>query len=136
MAAKANIATAKAAYEGFGKGDIDSFTKGFHPEAFMIEPDGLLAGGTYRGPKAIAEGIKLAASVMKMVHFELEDIAASESGKLVYAYMHAVMKHQPTGRVIAYPIVEVFRFNEQGQVVEFRPFHFDTARSAGLSAST
>ncbi|MFF5727573.1 nuclear transport factor 2 family protein [[Kitasatospora] papulosa] len=69
-------------------------------------------------------------SAWDRVHFQLEEVAGA--GNLVFAYMHTVAKGKNTGKTRAFPGVEVFRFRD-GQVVEFRPFYFDTARAKAVA---
>ncbi|WP_219894983.1 nuclear transport factor 2 family protein [Aquisediminimonas profunda] len=115
------------AYSAFSRGDMDGFMAHlcFHPDAVMIEPDGLPYGGNYRGPDAIRKGIENAVATWEDFGGFVEDVAAS--GNLVYVHMHVMGKGKASGEAFAMPIVEVLRFRD-GQLIEFRPFYFDTAR--------
>lgn len=115
------------AYKAFFAEGVDGFMKHmpFHPEAVMIEADGLPYGGTYRGVEAIRRGIETAVATWDDFAGELENVAVS--GNLAYVYVHLRGKGKKSGKSFAFPIVEVSRFRD-GKVVEFRPFYFDTHR--------
>ena len=51
-----NVDTAKANYEAFGSGDLESLKASFADDAVWVSSNELPAGGEFRGPDAIIAG--------------------------------------------------------------------------------
>lgn len=56
-AATSNVDTVRGLYESFADGDIDAVVSSWAPEIELIESEGLVGSGTFRGPDQILENV-------------------------------------------------------------------------------
>lgn len=54
---KSNVETVQGLYESFAEGDTDAVVDTWAPDIELIEPEGLVGSGTFRGPDEILENV-------------------------------------------------------------------------------
>jgi ketosteroid isomerase-like protein len=122
-----NLAIAKSAYAASARGDWKAFLEISRATdtTELHEAASLPYGGVYIGVAGIARGATLMAGAWDDFRFQVIEFAAG--GEIVIAHVLISGTGKKTGKSFSMPVMELWRFRE-GQVVEFRPFYFDTHR--------
>jgi uncharacterized protein len=126
-----NLATVRAAYEEHKYFDAADERTELH-EALSLP-----YGGTYRGPEAMTFMLQRMRATWgrpggdgkstPTLHTEIE---YTVGGDMVIAHMMFGGIGKKTGRSFGFPIVEMWRFRDDGVIDEVRPFYFDAALAA------
>lgn len=94
------------------------------PDVVLRQPASLPYGGEWRGHAGFEAWMRAfatqwaAMAVTGSEFFPVGDVIVTRS------HVHAT--HKPTGRSVAWPLLQYFKFRE-GRVVELWPFYWDTA---------
>ncbi|MDG1064753.1 MAG: nuclear transport factor 2 family protein [Luminiphilus sp.] len=109
-----NIATAKAGYDAFNSGDMETWRAVQAENAIWTIQVGLPYTGTYVGPAAVEAGIF--APIGKMwPEFKVDPIGFYESGDTVFVHVHMTAEGLDTQSIHMIKI-------KDGKYVAFQPF--------------
>ena len=106
------------------KTDAEALARAFHPDVVVHEPASLPYSGDWRGLTGIASLLRVMSEVWSDVG--VEDLAAAQSGDLVFMTCRLRLTSRARGAFIVQPFAEVLRFRE-GLLLDGTPFYFDTA---------
>jgi ketosteroid isomerase-like protein len=122
-------AIVSAVYAHAGVGDWDGAERYLADDLVIIEADHLPYAGHYTGRRALRElhGIVMAHWIDPVLEFHA--MTAGDGHVVSLVTFHLTSRR--SGRRLAMPLAEVFRI-AAGQVVEIRPFYFDTKALAQL----
>lgn len=114
-----NLAVAAALYVATGSGDWAAAERMLSDDLVITEADTLPFGGTYRGRGALRELYDKVIPMLGNAEIAVKGITAG--GEYVVYVLELV---PPGGTPI--PLVELFRFDADGKVVEIRPYYFNS----------
>ena len=119
MGAKENRATVAGAYEAFGRGDIPAVVGINAPDAVWVIHTGANAAfaGEHRGHSGIGAMFQTIGETVDISLFNMQPIAAD--GDVVVAYGEQSYTVKKTGKTVAGPLVHLFTFNAEGQLIRF-----------------
>ena len=112
-------------YEAGARGDINTALAQYHPDCAVHEPDSLPFGGLWQGPAGIGQVLGVAFQVFD--RFEPRPQTFIADGERVAVLVDLTVRVRSTGQELTMPLLELYTVRD-GQVVEFRPFYWDTAR--------
>ncbi|WP_162919989.1 ester cyclase [Hanstruepera ponticola] len=128
-----NLAVVNAAYEAFGKGDIEGVVATFSPDIVWNEAEGnaYADGNPYKGADAIVEGV-FGRVVNEWDGFTLKNIELHEmSENQVLATLRYNAKHKKTGKSIDAQVAHHWTL-ENGKIIGFQQY-VDTKQLAEAS---
>ncbi|WP_191860282.1 ester cyclase [Hanstruepera ponticola] len=128
-----NLAVVNAAYEAFGKGDIEGVVATFRPDIVWNEAEGnaYADGNPYKGADAIVEGV-FGRVVNEWDGFTLKNIELHEmSENQVLATLRYNAKHKKTGKSIDAQVAHHWTL-ENGKIIGFQQY-VDTKQLAEAS---
>ena len=112
-------------YEAGARGDIVTALAQYSPACAVHEPDSLPFGGLWQGPAGIGQVLGIVFQVFDK--FEPRPQAFIADGERVAVLVDLTVRVRKTGEELTMPLLELYTVRD-GQVVEFRPFYWDTAR--------
>jgi ketosteroid isomerase-like protein len=128
MGASENKAAVAAAYEAFGKGDIESVIGMNAPDSvWVVHTAGSPLAGEYKGHDAIGGFFGLVGEHIEITRFELAPIAAE--GDTVVAQGVQTDTAKKTGKTVSGPLVHIFTFGPDGKVTRFEEFETGAERA-------
>jgi len=120
MGAEDNLATIKAIYEAFGRGDVGTILESVADDvdwAVDAEPVGPWYGQR-TGKDGVASFFADIASATEVQDFAVEGMGASENE--VFAFLRFALRMKATGREAAFHLHHYFRFDGDGKVEYYR----------------
>lgn len=119
-----NVGTVRGIYESFAEGDVEAIVATWAPDITMIEPEGMVGGGSYHGPDEIVENVfGEIAEIWEDASVVPERVI--DAGDTVVAIYTFEATSTATGKQVAYEGAHVFDF-EDGQITRWRSYG-DTA---------
>ncbi len=115
---------AESAYLASGGGDFSGVAATLDPDCVIFQPTSLPYGGEWRGRSGFEAWMKAFAeqwSSLQVRHSELYP-----NGDVIVSKSHVYAVAKSTGRDADWPLLQFFRVRN-GNIVELRPFHWDTA---------
>jgi uncharacterized protein len=119
MGSAENKATVAAAYEAFGRGDIPAVIGVNSPDAVWVihtAPNAAF-GGEHKGHDGIGAMFQTIGETVDITMFNMQPIAAE--GDIVVATGEQSYTVKASGKTVSGPLVHVFSFNADGQLVRF-----------------
>jgi ketosteroid isomerase-like protein len=120
MGAEDNLATVKAVYEAFGRGDVETILKAVAEDvdwAVDAEPVGPWYGHR-TGKDGVASFFADIAGAMDVEDFAVEGVGASDNE--VFAFLRFAFRMKTTGRKAAFHLHHYFRFDGDGKIEYYR----------------
>ena len=126
MGAAENRATVDAAYEAFGRGDVEAVINTNAPDSvFSIHSGGgSPLDGEHKGLDGIGAFFQTINDTIEISRFEMATIAAD--GDVVVARGEQEYTVKATGKTVRGPLVHIFTFGPDGKVVHFEEFESNT----------
>ncbi|HZO76411.1 MAG TPA: nuclear transport factor 2 family protein [Solirubrobacteraceae bacterium] len=120
MGAEDNLATVKAVYEAFGRGDVETILQAVAEDvdwAVDAEPVGPWYGHR-TGKDGVASFFADIASATDVQDFAVEGMGASDNE--VFAFLRFAVRMKTTGREAAFHLHHYFRFGDHGKIEYYR----------------
>ncbi len=114
-----NKAVAAALYEATSSGNWAAAESMLSEDLVITEADSLPFGGVYRGRGALRELYDRVLPMLGNAEISVKGITAGGE------YVIYVLELVPRGRP-PIPLVELFRFDDDGKVAEIRPYYFNS----------
>jgi len=120
MPAEDNLATIKAIYEAFGKGDVETILDGVADDVdWAVDAEPVAPWyGQRSGKDGVASFFADIASATEVRDFALEGIAASDNE--VFAFLRFAVRIRATGREASFHLHHYFRFGSDGKIEYYR----------------
>jgi ketosteroid isomerase-like protein len=120
MSAEQNVATIRAIYEAFGKGDVDSILDAVADDVSWAVDAVPIAPwyGERRGKEGVASFFSDLADTTEVRDFALEGIGSSENE--VFAFLRFAFRLKTTGKEASFHLHHYFRFNAEGRIEYYR----------------
>lgn len=118
-----NVERVERMYESFAKGDMEAVVATWNEDIELHEPEGIVAGGTYRGQDEVVELLTTIAGMY-------EEMAATperyvHAGDTVVALGTGSGTSAGTGKSVEFPFAHVYDF-EDGKISRWTSY-IDTA---------
>lgn len=119
MGAAENKATVIAAYEAFGRGDIEAVIATNAPDAVWVNYSSTASplNGEHKGTDAIGAFFGAIGETIEISEFDIAPIAAE--GDRVVAEGHQSYTVKKTGKTVSGPVLHVFTFGPDGKCTRF-----------------
>lgn len=120
MGAEENLATIKAIYDAFGRGDVETILETVADDvdwAVDAEPVGPWYGRR-TGKDGVASFFADIASATDVQDFAVEGMGASDNE--VFAFLRFAVRMKATGREAAFHLHHYFRFGADGKIDYYR----------------
>lgn len=120
MGSQDNLATIKAIYEAFGRGDVEAILEAVADDvdwAVDAEPVGPWYGKR-TGKDGVASFFADIARATEVQDFAVEGMAASDME--VFAFLRFAVRMKATGREAAFHLHHYFRFGGDGKIEYYR----------------
>lgn len=114
------------AYDGMTSGDIEGFLGQLADDVVLVEPDGGPVGGTYSGRDNLGKAFASIAAGLGLQGMTLNRLIVQDDRAVGFV---DVVCASPSGETITMALLESWLVRD-GQVVEIRPFWWDTAALA------
>ena len=126
MGAAENRATVEAAYEAFGRGDIEAVINTNAPDAVWAihSGGGSPLDGEHKGLDGIGAFFQTINDTIEISRFEMAPIAAE--GDVVVATGDQEYTVKATGKTVRGPLVHIFTFGADGKCIRFEEFESNT----------
>jgi ketosteroid isomerase-like protein len=126
MGAAENKATVAAAYEAFGRGDVEAVINTNAPDAVWVIHSGGNSplDGEHKGLDGIGAFFQTINDSIEISRFEMTPIAAE--GDIVVATGDQEYTVKATGKTVRGPLVHVFTFGADGKCIRFEEFESNT----------
>ncbi len=122
-----NIDTARAAYEAFGKGDLDALREDFAEDAVWVTSDELPLGGTVEGRDAILGNFAQIPNYWTSFSVDPEEFI--DAGE--YVVVRGTQRAGNDKGSFEAPFVHLLKYNGDGETVRGE-FYGDSAKAAKL----
>ena len=122
-----NIDTARAAYEAFGKGDLDALREDFAEDAVWVTSDELPLGGTVEGRDAILGNFAQIPNYWSSFSVDPEEFI--DAGE--YVVVRGTQRAANDKGSFEAPFVHVLKYGADGKTVRGE-FFTDSAKAARL----
>lgn len=120
MSAEENIATIRAIYEAFGKGDVETILAAVADDVdWAVDAEPVAPWyGQRRGKDGVASFFADIASSAEVQDFGVEGIGASDTE--VFAFLRFAVRFKSTGREASFHLHHYFRFGGDGKIKYYR----------------
>jgi ketosteroid isomerase-like protein len=120
MGAEDNLATVKAVYEAFGRGDVDAILETVSQGVdWSVDAEPVAPWyGRRSGKDGVASFFVDIASAMDVQDFAVEGMGASDNE--VFAFLRFAVRMKATGREAAFHLHHYFRFGDDGKIEYYR----------------
>jgi ketosteroid isomerase-like protein len=113
------IATLRAAYAAFNRGDIDAAVASFDPDIEWSEPQEFPGGGTYQGREGAKRYLAQSRAAWAEVNSEPERFVIA--GNRIVVLVHARVRPKGGGEFQEVDLADVYTFRD-GKAVQMRAF--------------
>ena len=118
--ADSNVEVVKAAYEAFGRGDVEAVLGAMTEDVEWNEAEGMPYGGRWNGPQAVAENV-FAPIVEDIPDFSVTPEEIYASGDTVVVVTRYAGTGKETGAQLDLQVVHVWDLRD-GKLARFRQF--------------
>lgn len=118
-----NVEVVESMYESFAKGDMETVVATWNEDIELHEPEGIVAGGTYRGQNEVVELLTTIAGMYEEMSATPERYV--NSGDTVVALGTGSGISAETGKSVEFPFAHVYDF-EDGKISRWISY-IDTA---------
>ncbi|MDY6764576.1 MAG: nuclear transport factor 2 family protein [Halobacteria archaeon] len=129
-----NVDTVREVYEVFSKGDIEAVVATWQPDIELVEPEGIIGGGSYHGPEEILENVFSGlANHWKDVSVVPERYV--DGNNTVVALITWSGTNTETGKSVEFRGVHVFDFKD-GTIIQWTSYADTALFNAALEPTT
>jgi uncharacterized protein len=112
---------------GPGEATFDLLAPFFSRDVVLHQAEALPYGGTWRGHEGMARFFLAMSEVWESFNMVEQEFLATGATAVVLTQVH--VRARATGRELAFPILQTVTVKD-GQIIEIRPFYWDTAAIA------